>query len=79
MKNFIEILNLSFILATNDIRQRYKRSFIGPFWITINTGILILTLALIFIHAFKVPSEKYVLYLSIGYIRNSTRVDKKNC
>ena len=68
MKNFIEVLKLSFVLAINDIRQRYRRSFIGPFWITINTGILILTLALIFIHAFKVPSEKYVLYLSIGLI-----------
>ena len=83
MKNFIEILNLSFILATNDIRQRYKRSFIGPFWITINTGILILTLALIFIHAFKVPSEKYVLYLSIGLITwkyiESTIKDSCNC
>ena len=83
MKNFIEILNLSFILATNDIRQRYRRSFIGPFWITINTGILILTLALIFIHAFKVPSEKYVLYLSIGLITwkyiESTIKDCCNC
>ena len=83
MKNFIEILNLSFILATNDIRQRYRRSFIGPFWITINTGILILTLALIFIHAFKVPSEKYVLYLSIGLITwkyiESTIKDSCNC
>jgi lipopolysaccharide transport system permease protein len=83
MKNFIEVLNLSFILATNDIRQRYRRSFIGPFWITINTGILILTLALIFIHAFKVPSEKYVLYLSIGLITwkyiESTIKDSCNC
>lgn len=64
MNNF----KLGFIFAYNDIRQRYRRSFLGPWWITISTLILVATLSIIFSVVFKSSSNSYIGFLSIGII-----------
>ncbi|HJU32422.1 MAG TPA: ABC transporter permease [Hyphomicrobiaceae bacterium] len=56
------------ILGWNDIRQRYRRSTIGPFWITLSTGILIVGLGFIYSHIFKTTIETYLPYLALGFI-----------
>ena len=64
----MEIIKLSFIFGLNDIRQKYRRSYLGPWWITIGTFILILTLSLIFSAVFRERAENYILFLSIGLV-----------
>lgn len=64
----MEIIKLSFIFGLNDIRQKYRRSYLGPWWITIGTFILILTLSLIFSAVFREGAENYILFLSIGLV-----------
>ena len=39
---------LAGVLGWQDIRQRYRRSSLGPFWLTLSMGVLIGTLALVF-------------------------------
>jgi len=39
---------LVLLLAIEDVRQRYRRSVLGPFWITITQAILIATLSFVF-------------------------------
>src|SRR5262249_29429317 len=56
------------ILGWNDIRQRYRRSVIGPFWITFSTGILIVALGFIYSHLFNTNIETYLPYLALGLI-----------
>lgn len=55
-------------IAWIEIRQRYRRAIIGPFWITISIGILILGLGLIFGNLFKMPLKDYLPFLSVGLI-----------
>jgi lipopolysaccharide transport system permease protein len=39
---------LVFLLSWQDVRQRYRRSIIGPFWITISNAVLIGTIGFVF-------------------------------
>lgn len=61
-------LQLVFLLAWQDIRSRYRRSTLGPFWITISMGILIFTIAVIFGTIFGRPLKEFLPYVSIGLI-----------
>jgi lipopolysaccharide transport system permease protein len=56
------------ILGWNDIRQRYRRSVIGPFWITLSTSVLIVALGLIYSQIFKTDIKTYLPYLALGFI-----------
>ena len=47
---------------------RYRRSKLGPFWITISMGIQILTLGLIFGQLFDASIHKFFPFLAIGII-----------
>ena len=61
-------LSLPFLLAKADIRQKYRRSSLGPFWITISTGVMIACIGLIFGGLFKSPTEDFLPFLTAGLI-----------
>jgi len=56
------------IMSMDDIRQRYRRSVLGPFWITLSMGFFILVLSIIYSRLFHTPLEHYMPYLTVGYI-----------
>jgi ABC-type polysaccharide/polyol phosphate export permease len=56
------------MLGWDDIRQRYRRSVLGPFWITLSMGVFILLLGIIYSRLFKIELATYLPYLSIGFI-----------
>jgi ABC-type polysaccharide/polyol phosphate export permease len=56
------------ILGWDDIRQRYRRSVIGPFWITLTMGAFILLLGVIYSRLFHQELRYYLPYLPVGYI-----------
>lgn len=56
------------MLGWNDIKQRYRRSVLGPFWITISVGIFILVLGVIYSRIFKVELATYMPFLALGYV-----------
>ncbi len=55
-------------LGWQDIKQRYRRSVIGPFWITISQAVLALGLGLLYSQLFKLPVEVFLPYISTGFI-----------
>jgi ABC-type polysaccharide/polyol phosphate export permease len=56
------------MLGWNDIRQRYRRSILGPFWITLSMSIFILVLSFIYSTIFKVEIKTYMPFLALGYV-----------
>lgn len=56
------------LLGWNDIRQRYRRSVLGPFWITISMAVFIAVLGVIYARLFNVDIRTYLPYLSLGYV-----------
>src|SRR5437879_8406258 len=48
------------MLGWNDIRQRYRRSTLGPFWITLSMATFIGVLGVIYSRIFHVDVEIYL-------------------
>jgi ABC-type polysaccharide/polyol phosphate export permease len=46
-----------FYMAAQDIKLRYRRSIIGPWWVTISTGIMVLMLGFLWSHLFNQVSD----------------------
>ena len=67
-ESILFFLHLAYALAALDIKIKYRRSYLGAFWISISTGILIITLSLIFSFALKSSPENYLVYLTVGLI-----------
>ena len=55
-------------LGTMEVKQRYKRSVIGPFWITINIGAMIFGIGYIYANVFNSLHSSYIPYLATGII-----------
>lgn len=62
------IAHLSFLLGWQDLRQAYRRSVVGPFWITSGMAIQIAAMGIVFTIIFKARSEEYVPFLAVGII-----------
>lgn len=56
------------ILGWQEIATRYQRSRVGPFWLTINKGVLITALSLVFGTLFGLETRYFIPYLAIGLI-----------
>lgn len=50
------------------IRQRYKRSIIGPFWLTISMGVMVAALGVIYGSLMNVPTDEYLPMLGCGLV-----------
>ncbi|WP_368518281.1 ABC transporter permease [Rhizobium sp.] len=54
--------------ALHDIRQRFRRSLLGPFWITLSTGVMIASLSVVFGSLFGRDLTDFVPYVATGLI-----------
>jgi ABC-type polysaccharide/polyol phosphate export permease len=57
-----------FSLASQDIKLRYRRSMLGPFWITISMGVTIYSMVFLYGNLFHIELSKYLPYLATGII-----------
>ncbi|MBI1234196.1 MAG: ABC transporter permease [Alphaproteobacteria bacterium] len=55
-------------LGWNDIRTRYRRSMIGPFWITISMAVTVLALGFLYARLFRIDIEAFLPMLALGFI-----------
>ncbi|MDL2410589.1 ABC transporter permease [Rhizobium calliandrae] len=59
---------LAALLGWQDVAQRYRRSSIGAFWLTINMGVLIGALGLVFGTIFRSPMSEFLPFICVGII-----------
>lgn len=59
---------LAALLGWQDVAQRYRRSSIGAFWLTINMGVLIGALGLVFGTIFNSPMSEFLPFICVGLI-----------
>jgi ABC-type polysaccharide/polyol phosphate export permease len=57
-----------FHLGQNDIRKQYRRSFLGPVWITLNTSLFAVVFSLVGAQLFKQDLNTYLPYFFSGVI-----------
>ena len=51
-----------------DILQRYRRSLLGPFWITLSAGAMIGGIGLLYSQLLKQPTADYLPFLAAGLV-----------
>ena len=56
------------LLGMNDIRQRYQRSRVGQFWITLSMVVTIAALGGIYSYLFRIAIREYLPPLAIGLV-----------
>ena len=54
-------------LAWYDILGRYRRSVVGPFWLTISMGVTIASIGIVFGGIFETPMDEYLPFLTTGH------------
>mgnify|MGYP003565005590 CR=1 FL=1 len=60
--------DLAGTLGWQDVKQRYRRSKLGPFWLTISMGVLIAALGTVFGGIFNTPMREFLPFLAAGII-----------
>ena len=55
-------------LGWGDILKQYRRSFLGPIWITLNSAIFIVVFSLIGAQLFNLPLDTYLSYFCLGHV-----------
>jgi len=56
------------MLGWHDIRQRYRRSILGPWWLTLSTAVMVGALGLVYHAILKMPLEQYLPFLAAGLV-----------
>ena len=57
-----------YTLGAQDISLRYRRSTIGPFWLTISMAVTIYSMGFLYSHLFRIDTQEYFPYLASGII-----------
>lgn len=55
-------------LGWQDIKQRYRRSVLGPFWITIATGVQAFAMGVLYAALFGLSLTEFLPYVTVGLI-----------
>ncbi len=56
------------LLAWHEVKLRYRRSTLGPFWITISMAVTIYSMGLLYGHLFKMDLIVYYPFLATGIL-----------
>ncbi|WP_110946490.1 ABC transporter permease [Pseudomonas bohemica] len=57
-----------YLLALQDVKGRYRRSVIGPFWITLTSMFFVLGLGLVYSRLLNLDLKEYLPFLACGII-----------
>lgn len=55
-------------MGWNDVAKQYRRTFLGPVWITLHTAVFIIAFGLIGAQLFKYSAEWYLPYFCAGHV-----------
>ncbi len=59
---------LAWTLGWLDIKLRYRGSMLGPFWLTLSTGIMVASLGILYATLFHIDVHEYLPFLSLSIV-----------
>jgi lipopolysaccharide transport system permease protein len=57
-----------FYLGLEDILKQYRRSFLGPVWISLNTAVFIVAFSFVGSQIFRIQLHDYLVYFCVGNV-----------
>lgn len=64
----IQLWHVWVALGWLDVRQRYRRSKIGPFWLTISMGVMVGAIGIVYAGLFKADAAQFLPHVAIGFV-----------
>jgi ABC-2 type transport system permease protein/lipopolysaccharide transport system permease protein len=55
-------------LGWNDILQKYRRSVLGPFWVTASTAVMVIALGVLYAELFNQPIDDFIPFFCAGLV-----------
>src|SRR5262249_36977839 len=55
-------------LGWNDILQRYRRSLLGPFWLTASMAVMVIALGVLYAELFNTPLNDFLPFICVGLL-----------
>lgn len=68
IREAIAIRELWIFLGWRDVRKHYRRSVIGPLWLTLSMGIMVGSLGVLYSQIFGMDITTYLPFLAVGFI-----------
>ncbi len=68
VSNGITLWPLAWTLGWLDIKLRYRGSMLGPFWLTLSTGIMVGSLGVLYSTLFHMNVHEYLPFLSLSIV-----------
>jgi ABC-type polysaccharide/polyol phosphate export permease len=60
--------NIIFLLGSDDVASRYRRSVLGQFWFTLSNALFIITVGFVWASIWKQPLEEFLPYFAAGHV-----------
>ena len=64
----LRLWRLAWALGWLDIRLRYRGSMLGPFWLTISTGVMVAALGVLYSTLFHMDVHDYLPFLALSQV-----------
>lgn len=68
LKRSAQRTGLAWSLAWHDVVARYRGSILGPFWITLSMGVMVLGIGLLYAQLFRLPVGEYMPFVALGIV-----------
>jgi ABC-type polysaccharide/polyol phosphate export permease len=68
LKNSVGRLGLAWSLAWHDVVSRYRGSILGPFWITLSMGLMVLGIGLVYAKLFGISLREFLPLVALGIV-----------
>lgn len=68
LANSAQRLGLAWSLAWHDVVSRYRGSILGPFWITISMGLMVLGIGVVYAKLFDIAVEQFLPLVALGIV-----------
>ena len=62
------VLGLAWSLAWHDVVSRYRGSILGPLWITLSMGVMVLGIGVLWGGLFRVPVHEFIPFVAVGIV-----------
>jgi ABC-type polysaccharide/polyol phosphate export permease len=68
LRTSVERIDLAWSLAWHDVVSRYRGSILGPLWITLSMGLMVLGIGLVYGELFNVPIHDFIPFVALGIV-----------
>ena len=68
LSNSVNRLGLAWSLAWHDVVSRYRGSILGPFWITLSMGLMVLGIGVVYAKLFGMALSQFLPLVALGIV-----------